>query len=108
MSNVTTDITERIDWEFDGVRGALIRINRPDQRNPLDHDTVSALLAHLDAVEADPLLRGFVITGAGAAFSAGGDLLKYIDLYANPAQFSAFLEDFKKLCELLERGQLVT
>jgi enoyl-CoA hydratase/carnithine racemase/AcrR family transcriptional regulator len=108
MNDVSSDLTLRTDWEVDGVRGVLIRINRPDQRNPLDHETVKALLAHMDAAEADPLLRGFVITGAGAAFSAGGDLLKYLDLYAKPAQFGAFLEDFKRLCERLERGPLVT
>lgn len=106
--NDSDALTIRHDWEVDGARGVTIRINRPDQRNPLDHDTVKALLAHMDDAEADPLLRGFVITGAGAAFSAGGDLLKYLDLYAKPAQFQTFLEDFKTLCERLERGPLVT
>ncbi|MGC9671397.1 enoyl-CoA hydratase-related protein [Planosporangium sp. 12N6] len=103
-----TELTVREDWEVDGTRGVLIRINRPDLRNPLDHDTVRALLVHLDEAEADPLLRGFIVTGVGKAFSAGGDLRKYLDLYKNPARFSAFLEDFKKLCERLERGPLVT
>jgi enoyl-CoA hydratase len=103
-----TELTVREHWEVEGTRGVLIRINRPDLRNPIDHDTVRALLAHLDDAEADPLLRGFIVTGVGSAFSAGGDLRKYLDLYANSARFGAFLEDFKKLCERLERGSLVT
>jgi enoyl-CoA hydratase/carnithine racemase/AcrR family transcriptional regulator len=106
--NTTPALVVRENWEMDGTRGVLIRINRPKQRNPIDHETVRALLDHLDEAEADPLLRGFIVTGSGPAFSAGGDLRKYVDLYAKPAQFNAFLEDFKRLCERLERGPLVT
>ncbi|HEY0903024.1 MAG TPA: enoyl-CoA hydratase-related protein [Marmoricola sp.] len=101
-------LTLREDWEVDGTRGVLIRVNRPEQRNPLDHATVRALLRHLEEAEQDESVRGFVVSGVGPAFSAGGDLRKYVDLYARPAQFSAFLADFKQLCERLERGQLVT
>jgi enoyl-CoA hydratase len=106
--NASTPVTVREEWELDGTKGVLIRLNRADLRNPLDHDTVRALLRHLDEAEQDPTVRGFVVTGAGPAFSAGGDLRKYVDLYARPAQFSAFLADFKQLCERLERGPLVT
>lgn len=104
----TAEVTIREDWEVDGTRGMLIRINRPELRNPIDHDTVKALLRHLDDAEADPRVRGFLITGEGAAFSAGGDLRKYLDLYRSPARFGQFLEDFRKLAERLERGPLVT
>lgn len=106
--NASPPLTVAEEWELDGTRGVLVRMNRPELRNPLDHDTVRALLRHLDAAEQDPTVRGFVVTGTGPAFSAGGDLRKYVDLYAHPAQFSAFLADFKKLCERLERGPLVT
>ncbi|WP_269304990.1 enoyl-CoA hydratase-related protein [Aeromicrobium sp. HA] len=108
MTTDATHLTIREDWEVDGTRGVLIRINRPDLRNPIDHDTVKALLRHLDDAEADPQVRGFLITGEGSAFSAGGDLRKYLDLYRSPVRFGAFLEDFRKLCERLERGPLVT
>lgn len=104
----TEPITVRDDWEVDGTRGVTIRLNRPNERNPLDHDTIRALLAHLDVLEQDATIRAVVITGQGRGFSAGGDLRKYLDLYTRPAQFHAFLEDFRQLCQRLERGPLVT
>jgi enoyl-CoA hydratase/carnithine racemase len=96
------------DWEHDGVRGVLLRLNRPELRNPLDHDTVRALLEHVERAEAAPGVRALVITGSGPAFSAGGDLRKYLDLYEDRPRFSDFLTDFARLCERLERGPLVT
>lgn len=98
----------REEWEHAGVRGVLLRLNRPELRNPLDHATITSLHAHLDDIEEHPYLRGMIITGAGQAFSAGGDLRKYLDLYAKPDLFTAFLKDFLRLCERLERGPLVT
>jgi enoyl-CoA hydratase/carnithine racemase/AcrR family transcriptional regulator len=104
----TEDLLVRTEWEVDGVRGVTVRINRPEQRNPLDHDTVRGLLEQIELAESDPTMRGFIVTGNGAAFSAGGDLRKYLDLYRNPLLFRAFLDDFKVLCERLERSPLVT
>jgi len=95
-------------WERDGVRGVILRLNRAELRNPLDHDTVRALLVHLEEAERTPGLRAVIITGEGTAFSAGGDLRKYLELYEDPARFSAFVSDFARLCERLERGPLVT
>ena len=64
------DLVEREDW--DGI--ALIALNRPDRRNALSGALVEALLATLDAVDADPTVRVVVLTGRGKAFCAGGDL----------------------------------
>lgn len=54
---------------------AVVTINRPDQRNALgfgdDGDVVDA---HTRALNADRTLRCVILTGAGTAFSAGGDL----------------------------------
>jgi enoyl-CoA hydratase len=96
------------DWEHDGVQGVMLRLNRPELRNPLDHDTVLALLEEIDRAESAPGVRALVITGSGPAFSAGGDLRKYLDLYQDRPRFSSFLTDFARLCERLERGPLVT
>ncbi len=53
----------------------LLTLNRPDRLNALpdlgDGDEVAALC---DAVNADMSVRCVVLTGAGRAFSAGGDL----------------------------------
>lgn len=54
---------------------AVLTINRPDAMNALgapgDGDQVAAACA---AINADPSIRCVVLTGAGRAFSAGGDV----------------------------------
>lgn len=104
----TEELLVRTEWVVDGVHGVTVRINRPELRNPLDHETVRGLMEQIELAESDPSMRGFIVTGNGAAFSAGGDLRKYLDLYRNPLLFRSFLEDFKVLCERLERSPLVT
>jgi len=51
-----------------------IRLNRPDKRNALNADLVSALKSALIEAEERDDLRVIVLTGAGSAFSAGADL----------------------------------
>lgn len=55
-------------------------LNRPDERNPIsDDEVVTALVAALDRVERDHDVRAVVLTGAGSAFSAGGNVKKMAD-----------------------------
>lgn len=57
--------------------GAILTVtlNLPDQRNPIsDNGLIDALLAALDEAERDISVRCIILTGAGSAFSAGGDL----------------------------------
>lgn len=50
-------------------------LNRPETRNPIsDPDVVAALVAAIDRVNADPGVRAVVLTGAGSAFSSGGNV----------------------------------
>jgi enoyl-CoA hydratase/carnithine racemase len=50
-------------------------LNRPEQRNPIsDPDVVDALVANVERANADPQVRAVVLTGAGPAFSAGGNV----------------------------------
>lgn len=56
----------------DGV--ATITLNRPERRNALSDQLTPALRQTLLTVEADPAVRCVVITGAGRAFCAGGDV----------------------------------
>jgi len=54
---------------------ATITLNRPELRNPIsDLDLIEALLETLARIEDDPEVRVAILTGAGAAFSAGGNL----------------------------------
>src|SRR4029077_18457155 len=86
----------------------VLTLQRPDERNPLDHTTVAQLRGLLDHADADPAIRVVIIPGAGPAFSAGGDLRAYIDLYRNPPAFRAFLDEFRALNARLEHGRYVS
>jgi len=94
---------ENIEFERDGAV-ATLRLNRPAKMNPLDWGTVKDLLSAIAAVEQDPAVEIVVVTGNGPAFSAGGDLEKYIRLYAAPDDFHRFLRDFHELLDRIERS----
>lgn len=51
-----------------------LTLDRTDFRNAWSDEMIRSFHAALDAVEADPACRVLAITGAGSAFSAGGDL----------------------------------
>ena len=53
---------------------ARLTLNRPDKRNPIGPATCGELIHALAEIRAAPELRAVVLTGAGVAFSAGGDL----------------------------------
>ena len=57
-----------------GAGVATITLDRPEQRNRLDADAMSALLDALRTAEADDAVRVVVLTGTGPAFCAGADL----------------------------------
>jgi enoyl-CoA hydratase len=56
----------------DGV--LTITLNRPAQKNAVNHDMAVELAAALDLLDADPALSVGVLTGAGGTFCAGMDL----------------------------------
>jgi enoyl-CoA hydratase/carnithine racemase len=72
----------------------LLTLNRPEEMNPLDWDSVLELGRTLDILAEDSAVRVIAITGAGRAFSAGGDMKKYRDLQCDPKRFPEFLADF--------------
>jgi len=62
----------QVDIGDDGV--AVITMNRPERRNAMTGEMLDALAAALAAVEVDDDVRCVVLTGAGGAFCAGGDV----------------------------------
>jgi enoyl-CoA hydratase/carnithine racemase len=53
---------------------AVATLNRPEVRNAIDEGTRAALGEILERVANDSAIRAFVLTGAGSAFCAGGDI----------------------------------
>ncbi|HEY6395525.1 MAG TPA: enoyl-CoA hydratase/isomerase family protein [Candidatus Binataceae bacterium] len=60
-------------------RGAIawVTLNRPDQLNAYNMAMRDDLFEILSAIHEDPGLRAMVLTGAGSAFSTGGDLSEF-------------------------------
>ncbi|MGZ5999169.1 MAG: enoyl-CoA hydratase-related protein [Rhizomicrobium sp.] len=65
----TKDLLAHVD---DGV--AVITMNRPERRNAMSGGMLTAMSAALAAFETDPEVACIVLTGAGGAFCAGGDV----------------------------------
>ena len=62
--------------DADGIR--TITINRPDQLNALNRDTIAELDQALSAADTDKSVRVLVITGSGPkAFVAGADIKEF-------------------------------
>ncbi|MCP5373001.1 MAG: enoyl-CoA hydratase [Hyphomicrobiales bacterium] len=64
-----SDLLETI---ADGV--AVLTMNRPERRNALSPEMVAGLLEALPRLAADPGVGAVILTGAGPAFCAGGDV----------------------------------
>src|SRR6185503_15585166 len=77
------------DWIQLRRDGAVARItlNRPDKLNAFAEDMRERLIDALDAVAADRDARVLILTGAGRAFCAGGDVRHMVDLKRRRAEF---------------------
>lgn len=65
-------------------RIATLTLNRPDAMNPLGaHGDGDEIAAACEAVNSDPNIRVAILTGAGKAFSAGGDIKAMRDKTGN-------------------------
>jgi enoyl-CoA hydratase len=103
-----TDLVDVDDVALPNGVARILTLQRPEERNPLDHETVTRLRTLAEVADADPGVRVLVITGSGPAFSAGGDLRSYLDLYRDAATFRAFLDEFRALNARLEHGRYVS
>lgn len=69
MTTSTSSIQLRTE---DGV--AILTLDRPEVRNAVDDAMRGELMAALERVNRDDSVRALVLTGAGKAFCAGGDI----------------------------------
>lgn len=81
-----------------GRWAALVTLDRPDSLNAIDWHMLGALDALID----DELTGAegcccVLVTGAGRAFSAGGDLKSYIELQRDPVRFPRFVADVHRV-----------
>lgn len=60
-------------------RIALLTFNRPEKLNALNYAMIDRLMQRLDDIEADDGIGVVVLTGAGRAFSAGGDIHEFTE-----------------------------
>jgi 2-(1,2-epoxy-1,2-dihydrophenyl)acetyl-CoA isomerase len=62
----------------------IVTLNRPESLNALTPDGMSELGERLERAASDPAVRAVIITGAGRAFSAGGDVQFLLEVPAMP------------------------
>jgi enoyl-CoA hydratase len=75
----------------------VITLNRPESLNAVSgslHEALEHVWAH---IASDPEARAVVITGAGRAFSAGGDLNQIVALQRDPAMRSGLLDQARRI-----------
>lgn len=60
--------------EIDAGGAAVLTLNDPDRRNPLSGPLIDELLQTLHTLKTGQSVRAVVLTGAGKAFCAGGDI----------------------------------
>jgi enoyl-CoA hydratase len=91
-------MTDAVTIQADGaVR--ILTMNRPDSLNAFDDDLHAGLPAALREVESDRDARVIVLTGAGRAFSAGGNLDDFPLLAADLELRRATLRTGRRLFE---------
>jgi methylglutaconyl-CoA hydratase len=87
------DVTDLAPITFDG-RIATLTLNRPEARNSLSLEVLSALHARVDALRAREDLSVLVVTGEGKSFCAGMDLKLVLSDSSAPARLLGSLSDF--------------
>jgi len=84
---------------------ATLLLNRPEKLNALDEGMREGLSAALSTLAHDPVLRVGIITGAGRAFCAGGDIDRMRDLKEThqSATFRRYIEAGHELVRKIRR-----
>jgi 2-(1,2-epoxy-1,2-dihydrophenyl)acetyl-CoA isomerase len=79
---------------------ATIRLNRPDKLNALNVELARALVHALLHASQDTAVRAVVLTGAGRAFCAGGDIDLLLDMRKRNAkdELEGLLTAGKEIC----------
>lgn len=84
----------------DGV--LTVTLDRPEQRNAIDGAMAAALREAFEAAADDAAVRAVILTGAGSAFSAGGDRARF-ERDWDPREFRHDSHRLTQVISLLER-----
>jgi len=105
----TKPIEEYLDFPrdilVDRMEGVtILTIRRPQAANALSDHTCNEILAELKKGEADPSVKGFVITGYGPrAFCAGADIGGFVATFGNHEKGQALSRGNSKVLEYIDR-----
>lgn len=83
----------------DGIR--VVTLNRPDAMNAAGPSMLFALTALAEQLARDDSLSALVITGAGRAFSAGGDFEHFVKTSREPDYARATLDNARRFIEAM-------
>ena len=98
MDVTPTDLREPLDVRWDGPV-AVITLNRPKALNATNAELHAAVTDVWGEVAKDDRLRAAVVTGAGKAFSAGGDLPLLQNMSDDPALRAEVLAEGQRLAK---------
>jgi enoyl-CoA hydratase len=76
---------------------SVITLSRPDRLNAIDWEMLRELDGVLNGLATRQGLCCVLLTGAGRAFSAGGDLKSYVELQRDPVAFPQFVADLHRI-----------
>ncbi|MCC6891090.1 MAG: enoyl-CoA hydratase [Hyphomicrobiales bacterium] len=77
---------------------AILTLNRPEARNSLSEELLTALAAEFAAIAANPGIRAVVLTGNGPVFSAGHDLKELSARRSDPDRGRSYFAEIMTLC----------
>jgi enoyl-CoA hydratase len=79
----------------------ILTLNNPDMRNALVTELHEALQDIWGVLDADHSVKAVVLTGAGKAFSAGGDIPDFIRSYEDPDHRRYSLRQARRLMDAM-------
>ena len=90
-STILTEVTDKV---------AKLTLNRPDKLNALSRDLISEATSILKEWSRDPDVGAIILTGAGRAFCAGGDVSQMSRQSATPESLEEKIDGLQQAQEL--------
>jgi len=82
-------------------RCVLVTLNRPDERNAAGPSLLFELTAQIERLATDGDCHCLILTGAGKAFSAGGDFAHFVKTASDPEYAQTTLDNARRFIEAM-------